>query len=178
MLRKYENGWLITGTQEFKENLSKFEYKYCLVTWDEEIKPFIEYYKGYKNNRTLNFKNYSPGLVKLAFKNYFFTSILDDVHTIYDGIMLPPDEGNKKIWDKITNTLLPKLIKRFFSNDMRKIYFDDTVSAMLNEIPEMDINDKRLGNFKNAKEYMISIINSLNKTLTDHKFGDLIKVNQ
>lgn len=107
---------------------------------------------------------------KINFECFISTSFLGNTHTIYDGIMLPPDEGNTKIWNKITNKFFPKFIKKLFSSDMNKIYFNDAVSAMFHEIPMMNSNDKRIRNFKCAKDYMVSIINSINRTFRNNEY--------
>lgn len=85
--------------------------------------------------------------------------------------MLPPDEGNKNLWKKITKLVFPKFIKRFFSNEMVDIYLEDTLSAMLHEISTMNQDDERIKNYSCAKKYIISISNSVSKSLKilDHK---------
>lgn len=90
--------------------------------------------------------------------------------------MLPPDEANQNFWKKITKSIFSKFFKRFFSNDMIEVYLGDTIRAMFHEIYEMQKNDPRLQNFKCAKKYMISIYNSLVKSIKQATTFNIAKV--
>ncbi|RNA31080.1 Vasoactive intestinal polypeptide [Brachionus plicatilis] len=159
--RKFENGFLITGDHSFNVKHNKLEYKYCLVANnDYEVEPFIEYYQGFKTNRILNFANFSP----------------DKFHSIYDGIMLPPDEGNLSSWKQITKSIVMKFVKRYFTDEMSENYLEDTIKAMLHEIPTINKDDERIKKFKYAKDYMIAIIDSIYKSFKKIKNDDLLKV--
>lgn len=95
---------------------------------------------------------------------------LGELIEVYDGIMLPPDENNKKssFWSSILEYLSKNIIKRFYNDNMLDSYLETTIDAMLYEVKDMSITDLRLTNTEHAAKYFLSLHKGINDCFTNN----------
>lgn len=85
------------------------------------------------------------------------------IYDRYDGIMLPPDEGNKNSgsWNLIKNAFT-KLVS-YFDENLYKKYFISTIEAMLYELRQSSTSEHyKLGSLRDTLVYLEGLYNNLN----------------
>ena len=135
-------GYLVSGQLKMPKH---FEYKYILRNKSE--KAYLIEFSGKFKNRSFTTNPYSKVSV---------------VHK-YDGIMLPPDQESKNVFQTVKKFANQIFGGNYYDKKFLKEHEDETIKAMLYEV-HVD-SGRKFDTFESCSNYLENVLDGLEKVL-------------